>query len=646
MINRAPADTELMRLLDRAHRSAKMAGWTISKRKDAFRWSAEMNLLFGVESNAHPAIADFLTFLEPASAQSFMESVERCLADGRDFRLTVRSADGQRCLSMWGLREKDEDGEPIVYGLCQDITAQNRQEQDLIETRVRLQSILDEVPAVIYSKTKDGHFQFANPRFYEVVPTGGRTSVIGLHSDEVLPPEASREHIANDLEVIRTGRTLHSVEHVPQPDGSIRHFDSYKFPTRDARGEITGVTGVSIDITEKKRMQDDLDRQRALALHQSRLASIGELAAGVGHEINNPLTIVLSYLTQIEASLAQSQDPENVRQRNLDMIAKARKASERIRSIVGGLRTFARSSPDAKQRFPVLRAVSTSVNMVKEIYAKDGVVLAYQPCAGAPVCLGDEGQIQQVLMNLLSNARDAVMGGPAPRQILVKIETAGPRLFIRVSDTGPGVADRHLPRIFDPFFTTKEITKGTGLGLPIAHSIVKDHGGEIRYERTPEGLSEFRVELPLVAGDAEVAEPVARAEERPAPAPRPRGLARILVADDEVDIQEILCMVLEQLGFDVEGVGTGKEAFERVARGGYDVLITDMNMPALKGDELIQRIRHELGDRRLKIFIITGGVNLNLGADDAQLRGLIDGHFYKPFDQNILKSSLFTALGL
>ncbi|MBX3017620.1 MAG: PAS domain-containing protein [Bdellovibrionaceae bacterium] len=645
MINSPPSDSELMRLLDRVHREARMSGWSLSLAKDAFRWSAGMSELVGVPSEAHPTVAEFMSYLEPAAARAFAEAVESCLKDGASFHLTVRTARVPHCLAIWGLREKDEDGEPCVYGLCQDITAQMRQEQELLETRTRLQNILDEVPAVIYSKTKEGYFQFANPLFYEVVPTGGRASVTGMHSNDILPEETSREHIANDLEVVRTGKTLHSIEHVPQADGTVRYFDSYKFPTRNARGEITGITGVSVDITEKKRMQDDLDRQRALALHQSRLASIGELAAGVGHEINNPLTIVMSYLSQIEENLSEPAIGTVTRQRNLEMISKARKASERIRSIVGGLRTFARASADAKQAFPVLRAVANSVNMVKEIYAKDGVDLEFKPCDGQPACHGDEGQIQQVVMNLLSNARDAVLPMKL-RQIHVAVERKDQHVLIVVRDSGPGIEPVHLARIFDPFFTTKEMTKGTGLGLPIAHSIVKDHGGDIHYTRRPEGGSEFTVTLPLHLKNIEVTDTAVAVAPAPAPAVRPKGLARILVADDEIDIQEILCMVLEQIGFDVDSVGTGKDALARITTGEYDALITDMNMPAPKGGELIRLIREEHGNQRLKIFIITGGITGNLGSEDAKLQGMIDGHFFKPFDQHILKSSLFSALGL
>lgn len=639
MINAPPSDTELMRLLDRAHRQARMSGWTISRMKNAFRWSADMHKLLGHDSSQHPSIPDFLALLDKLSARQFEEAVDRCLKDGRDFRLVVRTVRGALSLNVWGGLEKDEEGDPVVYGLCQDISGQVRQEQELYDTRARLQSILDEVPAVIYSKTKEGYFQYANPRFYDVVPTGGRASVLGLHSNDVFPEEVSREQIANDLDVMRTGKTLHSVEHVPQADGSIKYFDSFKFPTRDARGEITGITGVSIDITEKKAMQDDIDRQRALALHQSRLASIGELAAGVGHEINNPLTIVMSYLAQIESSLSESKDPGTGR--NLEMILKARKASERIKSIVGGLRTFARTSPDVRHPFPVLRAVASCVNMVKEIYAKDGVNVHLHPSADQPASLGDEGQIQQVMMNLLSNARDAVLQRPE-KEITVHVECLGDRVQIRVCDTGPGIDPTHLARIFDPFFTTKEMSKGTGLGLSIAHSIVKDHGGEIRYRQLPNG-SEFTVELPLLPEGMDSAE-AATSELSPAPKAAKKKLGRILVADDEVDIQEILCMVLEQIGFDVESVGTGQEALEKIAQGQYDALITDINMPKLKGDELILRIRNELKNQGLKIFVISGGITQ--GPNDTKLRSLISGKFDKPFDQHILKSSLFTALGL
>lgn len=643
MIDRAPNDSELMRLLDRAHRSAKMAGWTVSRAKNAIRSSIGLNDLLELPSTAHPSPEDFFGAFAPDSADELTATIDRCLADGRDFHLIARTRGSKRVLAIWGLQDRDEEGMPVVYGLCQDITAQTQQETELNETRAQLQSILDEVPAVIYSKTRDGRFLFANPRFYEVVPTGGLKSVVGRHSDEVFAPEISREMLMNDQEVIRSAQTQSSFEQVPQPDGSVRYFESYKFPARDARGEITGVTGVSIDVTEKKKIQDDLDRQRALALHQSRLASIGELAAGVGHEINNPLTIVMSYLAQLEETLRNNDEPPVARQ--LEMIVKARKASERIRNIVQGLRTFARASAESKQDFPLVRAVGSSVNMVKEIYAKDGVVLSLQAGVESPLCHGDEGQIQQVVMNLLSNARDAVIE-QARKEIAVAVDADPEKIRIRVRDSGPGIDPRHHSRIFDPFFTTKAATRGTGLGLSISQSIVKDHGGDIHYRRTPDGFSEFLVELPRRPGNGAREGAMPSAAGDPSPPTRPTALARILVADDEPDIQEILCLLLNQLGFDTEAVGNGEDALTRLRAGGIDALVTDLNMPRINGYELIRQIREEPALSSLKIFVITGGVNLNFESPHSKLARLIDGHFFKPFDQQSLKSGLFTALGL
>lgn len=670
MINRAPTESELIKLMDRAHRLAKISGWSVSLAKNIARWSPTMFEQFNLEFGNHPSIEQFFSYLEPADALAFRGAIETCERDGVDFELTASLSTANRRLRFFAIQTPDEDGVPLIYGMCQDITEAYRQEQELIQTRATLQSMLDHMPATVYSKTCDGIFTFANPEFYAVVPTHGK-SVIGLHAREVFPPATAAEHTANDQEIIKSGRTQHSIEHVPQADGSVKYFDSYKFPSYGKNREIIGVTGISIDITEKKVMQNDLDLQRAMALHQSRLASIGELAAGVGHEINNPLTIVMSYLTQIEENLRPSRNPESLaaqqtsletsQQRNLEIIAKARKASERIRSIVGGLRTFARSSEDVKQNFPVIRAVSIAVNMVKEIYAKEGVEIEFTPPAETFFCFGDEGQLQQVLINLFSNARDAVIDQPI-KQIRVFVKSISGRIRIGVTDTGPGIDAVHLARIFDPFFTTKESTKGTGLGLSIAQTIVKEHGGEITYQRTPSGGSHFSFEMPLVAVSQRA---VANQDQRAAGTKieqdlrisqvdqtvhfaktEKRSLGKILVADDEVDIQEILCMVLSQLGFDADGVGNGKEALARIKDGNYDVLITDMNMPGIKGNDLIRKIRHELQNTKLKIFIITGGISMNLGSSDSELHGLIDGHFYKPFDPNILKTRLFTTLGL
>lgn len=600
--------------------------------------------------------------LDGSSRSHFDKSVRLCSIDGRPIQLTavVYRGSEPRWLKFFGVQSDNQAEQTQVNGLCQDVTDLHTQERELHETRWILQSIFDHMPAVVYSKSADGFFTFANPKFYEVCP-GASPSALGRHSIDIFPPATAAEHMANDTEIIQTGKTLHSIEHVPQNDGSIAYFDSYKFPSYDSEGRIVGVTGISIDITEKKQMQYDLDRQRAQGLHQARLASIGELAAGVGHEINNPLTIVMSYLNQIESNMASTNpasesDQEKQHQQNLAMIAKARKASERIRIIVGGLRTFARSSQDSKQRLSIVRAVSSSVNLVKEIFAKEGIELSFFPPQQALFAYGDEGQLQQVLMNLLANARDAVLTS-AQKQIRIDVrQTQG--ISISVTDTGPGIAPEVAARIFDPFFTTKSMTHGTGLGLSIAQSIIKDHGGELSFENHyPQG-SRFQIDLPqasLDTSDIEAgSEPSINPPETPITAAtsestgktKKKSLARILIADDEIDIVDILTILLQKMGFEVVGVVNGKEALEKVRAEQFDVLITDMNMPLIKGNELIRKIRHELGNKDLKIFIVTGGINLNLDSSDSELNGLIDGHFYKPFDPQILKTSLFTILGL
>lgn len=645
-------ETELQFRL--AQNVANIGSWSIAFKDQSINWSDQMYDVFGFSiGDGIPSLEKILQAIHPEDRSLVVANMEGCRANGRPYSSRYRLArnensDSEKAappLHRWveshGDAVYNESGQIVgLFGVCQDITRSAELEADLKNAKSYLQAILDHMPAVVYSKSPDGRFLLVNNKFYEAVPYA--QNVVGLYYKDFMPTQTAAEHTANDEEVLRTGRHIHVVESVQQPDGSLRYFDSYKFPIRDQRGAIMAVNGVSIDITDRKRAQEELDRERGIAQHQLRLASIGELAAGVGHEINNPLTIVMSYLTQIEKQL---QDPHFDPRRSLEMIHKTLRAGERIAHIVGGLRSFARVS-DEKKTFPLFRAVSNSVSLVKGIFAKEGVQIEVKMPKEPVFIFGDEGQIQQVIMNLLSNARDAVLE-QSEKIIQLEIFSRRESALVSVRDSGVGISPRVRSRIFDPFFTTKPVLKGTGLGLSIAQSIVRDHGGRICCETPTTGGTVFELVFPLAAADEN--EPAIESCANvvsPSEKIQPSSLGRILVADDEEDIVEILSMTLESIGFEVEGAGNGYEAFQKLSERHFDVLMTDMNMPQLKGDALVRKIREELKLKDLKIFVITGGINLNLNDQDSTLQGLIDGHFYKPFDQQVLKSTLFSALRL
>jgi signal transduction histidine kinase/CheY-like chemotaxis protein len=357
------------------------------------------------------------------------------------------------------------------------------------------------------------------------------------------------------------------------------------------------------DVTERRQLQTRL----ALA---DRMVSVGTLAAGVAHELNNPLAYVNANLAFVAERLRRLQDglaPGGATPAAADLFSQledamkdARDGAERMRVIIRDLKTFSRAEEDKVGPVDVRPVLESCINMAwNEI--RHRARLARDLSTVAPV-LGNEARLGQVFLNLIVNAAQAIPEGRA-REHLITVRTRelpGGRLAVEVQDTGCGIPAENLPRIFDPFFTTKPPGVGTGLGLSICHSIVAAHGGEIEVESTVGAGSTFRVLLPGVR-DVPAAIP-------PAPEPavdRPRG--RILVVDDEPLVGNVIQRTL-QPQHDVTVVQSARAALDRIDAGErYDVLLSDLLMPEMSGMDLYRELRRRDARLARRTIFLTGG---------------------------------------
>lgn len=353
-------------------------------------------------------------------------------------------------------------------------------------------------------------------------------------------------------------------------------------PLCDHAGRPVGVVLTAKDVTEQRALQEKL-------IQADKMAAIGRLIAGVAHELSNPLTSVIG-----QAQLLQLGAPDEQTRLGAQMVAAE---AERAVQIVRNLLTIAR--PQRLERravdlAPLLREVVAARDMELRIC---NIGVEIQATAPLPAAAADRLQLRQVLINLLSNAEQAVSATGRPGQIRLLLDAAGEagRLRLRVEDTGCGIPEPLLPRIFDPFVTTK--ASGSGLGLSICYAILEEHGGRIRAGNRPEGGAWFELELPSAVAP-ETPEP---APERP-PAPLP---LRILVADDEPSILRILANILRLDGHSVETAADGHSAAAHLAAADYDLLFLDVRMPGLDGrhlyDEVICRRPHPP-----RVIVITG----------------------------------------
>jgi PAS domain S-box-containing protein len=383
---------------------------------------------------------------------------------------------------------------------------------------------------------------------------------------------------------------------------------------------------VARDVTESKKM-------RARLLLADRMASIGTLAAGVAHEINNPLSYVVAnveYASQGIREIGRDRPELAAAASELgEALADARQGADRVRQIVRDLKTFSRADEVSNGPVEVRRVLESTINMAwNEIRHRARLVKDY---AEIPAVSANEGRLCQVFLNLLINAAQAISEGDIDRnEIRLKTYTdAAGRAAIEVRDTGLGISPEHLSRLFDPFFTTKPVGVGTGLGLSICHGIVTELGGEIEVESRLGAGSCFRVLLP----------PAPRYAAAPAPDPAaPAARGRLLVIDDEPLVGISVRRLLAQL-YEVEVATDAPAALELLLGGAeFDVILCDLMMPEMGGADLYEALERRAPEHLSKIVFLTGGAFTPRAA--AFLERVDAPKLEKPFDRDALAAIL------
>jgi PAS domain S-box-containing protein len=443
-------------------------------------------------------------------------------------------------------------------------------------------------------------------------------------------PIQTRESMAGELE--RKDRVEHSGRQ-RRKDGLPVEIEATIVVRRDAGGAVLGYIGVGRDVTERRRAEAELKRASERLAVADRMASVGTLAAGVAHEINNPLAYVISNLSSARESAAALPGGAGELQ---EALGEAREGAERVRRIVAELRTFSRPDEAARGSIDVRRVLDAAMNLARhEIRHRAQVVKRYED---VPPVDANESRLAQAFLNLVVNAAQAIPEGHAEEnQILLAARFAEGRVRVEVADTGVGIAPEHLGRIFDPFYTTKPVGVGTGLGLSICHGIVASLGGEIRVESAPGKGSTFTVVLP-----AAPALPLPQAAEPPAAAPAGRR-GRVLVVDDEPPLAQSLRRTLGR-EHDVVAVSSGRAALDLVARGErFDVILCDLMMPEITGMDLSERLAREAPDAARALVFMTGG------AFTPRAREFLDDpsrrYIEKPFDLETLRSLVRDLVG-
>jgi signal transduction histidine kinase len=349
------------------------------------------------------------------------------------------------------------------------------------------------------------------------------------------------------------------------------------------------------DVTDHKRLDDRSRELYQQLLQAEKMAALGQTVSGVAHELNNPLNTILSWAERL------SETPlTDVGKRGVEVILGE---AERAARIVRNLLTSARKRPSTRAMVDLNQVVLDTLALRATEDAPVDVTTVTALASGLPHVFADAHQMRQVLLNLTSNAEQAMLSSHGRGSLVVRTwhDAARNCVALEVTDDGPGLSSEIKNRIFEPFFTTKEVGKGTGLGLTVAYAIVQEHGGRIRVDSAVGRGTSFVVELPIHGPEAAVV----------APAPQPvepgRG-GRVLLVEDEPALAAAMSEALAHGGFDVVTAGDGEEALARVRQGQYDVVVCDLKMPRVSGMMLYRAIAAVTPSLARRVIFVTGDV--------------------------------------
>jgi two-component system cell cycle sensor histidine kinase/response regulator CckA len=460
-----------------------------------------------------------------------------------------------------------------------DVTEQRRAAAALAESEARLRSILESAPNFVISSDREGRITYVNRE----PPNLSRAELMGRFAWDCVG-QADRETVRNAVrEIVTTGAV---VEYESSGVGTQR-YQVGAGPIR-VGGEIVGITFIAWDVTRQKQLESRV----AIS---DRLATVGTLAAGVAHEINNPLTYLLANLEWLERDLPR--EPSDSRERVA--LASAIEGATRIRDVVRDLGSLSSVDAGRVASLDVRLLLDTALRMADhETRYRAQVRRRYDD---VPRVVANESRLGQVFLNLIINAAQAISeGDAAENEIVVSTRGEGERVIVEVSDTGAGIPAELVGKIFEPFVTTKPKGMGTGLGLHIARSIVTSLGGEIRVESEVGIGTTVRVSLPAAIA-ASAVPPVARP---PATIPV-AGRLRFLVVDDEPRLTNVLEDLLSE--HQVTTSNSGRAALALLATHSYDVVLCDLVMPELTGMDVYDEVARRDPALASRIVFMTGG---------------------------------------
>ncbi len=489
-----------------------------------------------------------------------------------------------------------------------NVTDERQARDAMAQSERRYERLVDTAADAIFSVDREGRFTSVN-KTVEFAIGKPKEELLGTPYRDHLYPETLvvADLLFADMVAGKRGRA--ELEYT-MPGGGERRTGSITTSPIIEDGVVTGAVGIMRDITGERRLTEQL-------VQREKLAAIGQLVSGVAHELNNPLAGIMAF-----AQLLSGASPMEDDQR--DAVETINREARRAAKIVSNLLFFARQRDPERGRTDLNQVMRDTLEMRRYVLRTQQVEVVTELDAALPTTWADSFQLQQVILNLITNAEHALVGMTGPKRITLATRFVDGRLEASVSDNGPGIPAEQLDQLFNPFFTTKAVGEGTGLGLSISDGIARQHGGEIRVESRMGAGARFTLSLPRV--DAPRSSTEVRAVEAAA---APAGTRTFLLVDDEPAIRQALSMYLRRAGHVVDLAESGQEALAHLGRRRYDGIFLDLRMPDVSGVDLYGRLRASDPAQADRVVFASGDVD----AHDARefLRATGRPFLAKPF---------------
>lgn len=525
-------------------------------------------------------------FVDPVSyADMLADVLSTSRLDDQDS--TMLHTAGHPFPTRTSVRMINYQDQPAVVMSIEDMTQLHNQRNEIVQTNQRLLDAIEALDQGFVLFDADHRLLMANQHYLDV------NKPISSYLDPGVKNTVLVEHASAE-------------NHEPLAVGWPRQQDEpvtakYEFELQDQRAfsvsrRATSDGGFVIawrDVTEQRATEQELTRRRETAFQNEKLSALGQLLAGVAHELNNPLSVVLGHAMMLKDEVSDADA--------LDGIDKISRSAERCAKIVKTFLAMARQKPTQLEQSKLNDVIEMALEIASYNIGKSGIETRLQLDDKLPLVLVDEDQVTQVFINLMINAEQALAGNAdAPViQISTVFDKSTNRIIARVSDNGPGIDSDHRLRIFEPFYTTKAVGEGTGVGLALSHRIISSHGGNLTVSDSELGGATFEVSLPISSNEKD--------QELNTPNLATNGVIRALLVEDEPDVSDVMQKLLASMGVEVTtaiNAETGLALLQNDSA--YHVILCDLRMPGIGGMGMLREIEERWPSLTDRFIFVTG----------------------------------------